>query len=66
MTFDELLDLPTPQRDALRALQVRAGMEWGEFLALCTAPGGRLHPYVAIWPLWGLYIGIEPDGYTHT
>jgi hypothetical protein len=53
MTIDELLDLPAAQREALRALQVRAVIEWPEFLTLRTAPGGAAQPYVAVWPLWG-------------
>jgi hypothetical protein len=64
MTIAEYKALPKLQRQALRKLYRRSGYTAAQILAIAhlTAPGD----YVAVYPFHGVYVGIEPDGYTHT
>jgi hypothetical protein len=66
MTQAEVDDLPPAQRQAMHDLQKRSGIDWPEFLRKCDPPCGVLRPYVSVHEFHGMFIGIEPDGYTHS
>jgi len=65
MTIEQFSNLPSEQRNAMRDLQQRSGMEWEEFLESAIAPSGIFN-YVAIPDFYGMYVGIEEDGHTHS
>ena len=55
------------QREALFRLWCRGhqGMTYLQFRRTAKMPWGKIDPYLAV--SWcGMYIGIEPDGYTHS
>jgi len=58
---DKLTDA---QRAAMKALHERSGIAWTEFLENSQPPG--LGGYVSVTGFHGMFVGIEPDGYTHT
>jgi hypothetical protein len=64
MTQEEYRALPHAQREAMIKLQRRSGIEWEDFLekAFLTRPGD----YVGVPDFHGMFVGIEPDGYTHS
>lgn len=64
MTQDDFKALPQPQREAMIRLQKRSGLTWEDFLkkSFLTAP----NDYVGVNDFHGMFVGIEPDGYTHT
>ncbi len=53
------------QGAAMEDLQRESGIPWPEFLANCQPPT-LLSPYVGVHDFHGMFVGIEPDGYTHT
>ena len=56
----------TPEQDkALRRLQERSDREWDDFLSDCQPPALPLAPYLSVWGP-NIFIGIEPDGHTHS
>ena len=66
MTPSEYDNKLTPeQRIAMQDLQKDSGYTWSEFLEKCTPPT-LLTPYVGVNNFHGMFVGIEPDGYTHT
>lgn len=65
MTQEEYTALAQPQREAMIRLQRDSGIQWEEFLAKCHGPTNMM-PWVGVQGLHGMYVGIEPDGYTHT
>jgi hypothetical protein len=65
MTNEEWQDLTIAQRNAFRDLQERSGLELDALIASAYAPTS-LSPYVGIPNFHGMFVGIEPDGYTHT
>jgi len=58
--------LTDEQREAMKRLQERSGIPWVEFLERAHPPVLPLAPYVGIKDFHGMFVGIEPDGYTHT
>ncbi len=60
---DKLTD---EQRESFRNLQKDSGIDFDDLLERSYAPGGDLFPYVSIHNFHGMFVGIEPDGYTHT
>jgi len=65
MTKEQFGKLPKAQREAMRSLQERSGIDWDTFLEKSYAPTD-LTPYVSIPDFHGMFVGIEPDGYTHS
>lgn len=53
------------QHKALAALAKDSGYSWPDILARVTLPTA-LCPYLSVADFHGMYVGIEPDGYTHT
>ncbi len=66
MTYDQWHELTDEQRQAFRNLQERSGIELEEMIRQAFAPGGAMCPYVGIPDFHGMFVGIEPDGYTHS
>jgi len=68
MTSDEFHSdkLTDEQRISMQNLQRRSGIPWAQFLESAIAPGGPVFPYVGINDFHGMFVGIEPDGHTHT
>lgn len=64
MTTEQFHTLPEAQQNAMRKLQERSGVTWDVFLESAHV-ASRLDPYVGV-PFCGMYVGIEPDGYTHS
>lgn len=60
---DKLTD---EQRAAMFKLQKDSGIPWDEFLSNSRVPAPPLAPYVGVTNFHGMFVGIEPDGYTHT
>jgi len=60
---DKLTD---EQRKAMRNLQERSGIPWDEFLKNSYPPAGTIAPYVSVTNFHGMFVGIEPDGHTHS
>jgi hypothetical protein len=58
--------LTPEQRQAMIRLCQRSGIAWDDFLKDAIAPAGSIHPYVGIENFHGMFVGIEPDGYTHS
>jgi len=65
MTKDQWRDLTVAQRNAFRDLQERSGIKLDALIASAYAPT-PLCEYVGIPDFHGMFVGIEPDGYTHT
>ena len=65
MTKEQYDSLPKAQQEAMRSLQERSGIEWDTFLEKCYPPN-PLDPYVGVPDFHGMFVGIEPDGYTHS
>jgi hypothetical protein len=63
MTTNQFVQECTPeQKKALVALQKRSGIPWKDFIE-----SAQYSPsYVAIPNFHGMFVGIEPDGYTHS
>lgn len=61
-------ELPTEQRDGLVRLWRRYEdrMEAEDFVSRLSAPTGIFKPYIGFVDNRNMFIGIEPDGYTHT
>jgi len=57
--------LTDEQRTAMKRLQKDSGIPWDTFLENSHAPAG-ITPYVSVINFHGMFVGIEPDGYTHT
>ena len=54
------------QREAMVKLQERSGIDWNTFLFNCYPPAGPVFPYVGVNDFHGMFVGIEPDGHTHS
>lgn len=65
ITEAQIADLPEPQRAALESLFSRSGHTREEMLSRCYPPAG-IAPYVSVVDFHGMFVGIEPDGYTHS
>jgi len=65
LSSDDFRQLTPQQRAAMRELQSRSGIPWPEFLAQAIRPAGPF-PYVGIRDFHGMFVGIEPDGFTHS
>jgi len=65
MTDAQFSKLTVEQRESLKRVQEREGSLWGEFLAKLHAPTD-LFPYVGVPDYFGMFLGIEEDGYTHS
>lgn len=61
-------DLPEAQHTALIRLYGRhsSKMTLNDFLSRCSPPAGMFKPYVGFVDDTNMFIGIEPDGHTHT
>lgn len=63
---DAQFDKLTPeQKESLKRLHEREGTLWSEFLMKLAAPT-NLFPYVGVPDHFGMFIGVESDGYTHS
>lgn len=58
--------LTEEQRQAMIRLHERSGIPWETFLSRSNIPVPPLTPFVGINNFHGMFVGIEPDGYTHT
>ena len=66
MTSSEfVLQTTLEQKKAMVRLQERSGVSWREFVEGCSPPGGPVFPFVMV-PWAGMWLGIEPDGHTHS
>jgi len=69
MTVEQFFSDCTPeQRRAMYEVHSRPSTKqtWAEFLESAYAPAGTIAPYVGIPDWCGMFLGIEPDGYTHS
>jgi len=68
MTQDEFQSdkLTDAQREAMEKLHERSGIPWQTFLENSILPAPPIAPYVGVTKFHGMFVGIEPDGYTHT
>lgn len=68
MTIDEFYSdkLTTKQREAMHKLHARSGYTWTEFLEMSRPPAPPVVPYVGVTDFHGMFVGIEPDGHTHS
>lgn len=57
--------LTKEQRQAMRDLAADSGYTLESLIEQSLPPAG-IFPYVAIPNFHGMYVGIEPDGYTHS
>ncbi len=64
MTQQEFDALPSEQREAIHAVWKRTKESWEAVRdrAFLSRPGD----YVGIPDVFGMFFGVEPDGYTHT
>lgn len=58
--------LTSKQREAMQKLHERSGYTWTEFLEKCRPPALPIAPYVSVLDFHGMFVGIEPDGHTHS
>ena len=65
MTREQLDALPEPQRDAFLKLWGRSGIPLNQLLQR-SIPPTEMFPYIGIQDFHGMFVGIEPDGYTHS
>lgn len=65
MTAREFILLPDAQREALKRLQERSGYTLEELLEKCIPPN-PLDRCVGVRDFHGMFVGVEPDGYTHS
>lgn len=65
MTEAQLADLPEAQRKAVEDLFRRSGYTRKEMFERLSPPT-PLDAYVGVSDFHGMFVGIEPDGYTHT
>jgi hypothetical protein len=65
ITEEQIAALPQAQRDALEDLFRHSGYTREQMLQMCSPPT-TLTPYVSVSGFKGMFVGIEPDGYTHT
>jgi hypothetical protein len=65
MTREDVAKLPDAQRLAFFDLWLRSGIKWEEYLRNSQAPSG-IFPYVGVSNFHGMFVGIEPDGHTHS
>jgi hypothetical protein len=63
--FDHSEALTDEQRESMKNLQERSGIPWEDFLERSALPAG-IFPYVGVNDFHGMFVGIEPDGHTHT
>lgn len=72
MTQEEYTTLPAAQKQALDRLFLRQEreaeqpVEWEQFRELAYVAGRIGTDYVGVGPVFGMFFGIEVDGYTHT
>ena len=58
--------LTAEQRQAMADVFLRENMEaWTAFMERCYAPTD-FTPYVGVPDFCGMFLGIEPDGHTHS
>jgi len=65
MTREQWAALTAEQREAFHRIVDRSGQPLDRMIRNAYAPSG-LCPYVGIPDFHGMFVGIEPDGYTHT
>lgn len=71
MTNAQFENLTAEQKDAMWEVYSRPihgepnPLSWEGFIESATPPAGTFAPYVFL-PWAGMWLGIEPDGYTHS
>lgn len=65
MTDAQFALLTPEQKTSLKLIHEREGTSWGAFLAKLYAPT-TLCPYVGVPDHFGMFIGVEADGYAHS
>jgi saccharopine dehydrogenase-like NADP-dependent oxidoreductase len=51
----------------LKRLHLGTNVEWDDFLKTCIPPSSAvLGDYVGVTNYFGMFVGVEADGHTHT